>query len=96
MSAQCQQTIGSIGAAARPGAKLDGRARAHAGLDKIRERLPASSRNRVASAAFRHHERRIDDALLFIEDSVTKLLGNVDQDAAYNFVAAPRLNPPTT
>src|SRR6266550_8554201 len=49
----------------------------------------------IRAATFGHHERRVDEAFLFIKRaSVAKLVGNFRQHAAQNLVAAPRLKSP--
>ncbi|HEY2528997.1 MAG TPA: hypothetical protein VGJ20_13800 [Xanthobacteraceae bacterium] len=52
----------------------------------------ALGRSNFCPAALRHDEGRLDEALLFIERaSVAKLVSNVHQDPAQNFVSAPSL-----
>ena len=49
----------------------------------------------IRAAAFRHHERRIDEAFFFIKRAfVAKLVGDIRQHATQNLVAAPRLKAP--
>jgi hypothetical protein len=49
----------------------------------------------LRSATFRHNERCVDEAFCFIERAaVAKFVGNIRQDPAQNFVAAPSLKSP--
>jgi len=49
----------------------------------------------IRSAAFGHHERRVDEAFLFIKRAfVAKLVGDIRQHATQNLVAAPGLKAP--
>ena len=49
----------------------------------------------LCPAAFRHHERCVDEAFLFIQHtSIAKLVGDIRQHATQNFIAAPSLKAP--
>ena len=57
--------------------------------------FPALRRADFGPATFRHHERRVDEALFFIQRTfVTKLVSNVRQRSTQNLIATPSLKAP--
>src|SRR6266568_6689577 len=57
--------------------------------------FPALRRSDFGPATFRHHERRVDEALFFIQRAfVTKLVSNVRQHSTQNLIATPSLKAP--